>query len=168
MSIDFFDSWLILSYLSQIPNQIQQNPFADYIHQFFINQTELSRVERNNLANDWLRECWNIASRQLTSAQRTRLFSLANEKIDHRKLLFVVRRVDDGKCPHSRNGRNHTFETLDHKFFGYARVAPAWAALQQRLTRILGGWRWLDFEDPIKPALAGINRRCRYKILKLS
>ena len=164
ISIDLPDLRLILSNLSQIPHQIQQNPSADQIHQHYLNQTELPRVERNDPANDWPRTWRNIASRQFTSVQRSNLFLLVNEKVEHRKLLYVMRRVDDENCTHCHN---HTTETLIHKFSTCIRVEPAWASLQQRINRILGGWRRLGFEDLIKPVLPRINKRRREDILKL-
>ena len=164
ISIDLPDLKLLLSNLSLIPQQIQQNPSADPIHQHFINQTDVPRVEQKYPANDWPRIWRNIGMKQLTSIQRSKLYLLVNEKIEHRKLLFVMRRVDDENCTHCDNG---TAETLNHKFYACTRVESAWAALQQRITFVLGGWRRLAFEELIKPELAGINKRQRIEILRL-
>ena len=50
---DLPDRRQILSSLSQILHQLQQNPSADLVHRHFVQQTDLPRVERNNPANDW-------------------------------------------------------------------------------------------------------------------
>ncbi|XP_055613686.1 uncharacterized protein LOC129760127 [Uranotaenia lowii] len=123
ISIDLPDLKLILSNISQIPHQIQQNPSADQIHQHFILQTELPRVERNSPANDWPRAWRNIASRRLTSAQKSELYLFVNEKTPHRKLLFVMRRANDENCTFCDNGET---ESLTHKFCTCTRVEPAW------------------------------------------
>lgn len=164
ISIDNPDIKMILSNLSHIPQLIQQNPSADQIHQHFVQHTERPKVEQNSPALDWPRAWRNVADKRLTSLQRTQLYLLVNGKCEHRKLLFVMRRVADEYCTHCGN---QTTETLLHKFCSCARVGPAWTVLQQKLAGITNGWRRLSFEDLVRPVLAGIGRRQRVEILRL-
>ena len=161
---DLPDLRQILSSLSQIPHQLQQNPSADQIHRHFVQQTDLPRVERNNPANDWPRSWRNIAVKQLSSMHRSELYLWVNEKIEHRRLMFVMQRVPDEYCTYCGN---QTVENLCHKFSTCARVVPAWTALQQRLTGVTGGWRRLSFEDMLRPALRGLGKMTRTEVLNL-
>lgn len=162
--IDYPDIKIILSNLSQIPPLTLQNSSADLIHQHFIQQTELPKVEQHNPTNDWPRTWRNISSKQLSSTVRSRLYLMVNGKIEHRKLLFVMGRVDSEECSHCDD---QTVETLKHKFSTCVRVASAWRILQQKISAILNGWRQLSFDDLIRPTLERIDRRKRMQILKL-
>jgi hypothetical protein len=164
ISIDLPDLKMIISNISQIPHQTQQNPSSDQIHQHFIRQIERPRVERNNPASNWSHAWRNIASRRLTAAQRTKLYLFVNEKTPHRKLLFEMRRVEHGNCIFCGD---HTAETLHHKFSTCVRVGPAWTFFQQKIQGILGGWRRLAFEDLIRPVLSGISDRQKVNILEM-
>lgn len=153
----------ILENYQRLPPLIQQNPSADEIHRFYVNQTALPRVERNHPRTDWRKVWQNISNRQLTAAQRSHLYLLVNEKIEHRKLMFTIRRADGEDCTYC----NAAVETLQHKFCDCPRVEGAWRHLQQRTRTILQGWRRLSFEDLIRPELIGVNRTAKISILKL-
>ncbi|XP_062542141.1 uncharacterized protein LOC134210132 [Armigeres subalbatus] len=150
--IDHPDIRIILTCLSQIPQQIQQNSSAVQIHQHFVQQTERPKVEQNSPMIDWPRAWQNIAVKQLSSAHRSQMYLFVNGKIEHRKLLYTMQRVANDNCTHCGNQQQ---ETLQHKFCSCARVGPAWTVLQQRLTGLMDGWRRLSFEDLARPALAG-------------
>jgi hypothetical protein len=164
ISFDLPDIKMILIQLSNIPLHIQSYPSNDQIHKFFIQQTELPKVEQNFPEHDWPNTWRNIAMKQLTSETRSKMYLLVNGKIEHRKLLYTMRRAPDELCTHCGT---HEAETLVHKFSACDRVAPAWTVLQQRITGIMNGWRRLPFEDLVRPALAGVNKRRRVEIIKV-
>lgn len=154
---------LILEQYELLPPQVQQNPSADQIHRYFVDQTPIPRVERNNPTTDSTKVWQNIANRRLSSAERSHLYLLVNEKIDHRKLMFAMQRADGEECTYC----NAAVETLQHKFCECTRVTGAWNHLQQRIRAILQGWRRFSFGDLIRPELNGVNRITKIKILKL-
>ena len=164
ISIDNPDIKTILTTISQIPLQIQQNPSVDLIHQYFIRQTELPKVEQNNPTTDWPRTWRNIACKQLTSVDKSYLYLAVNGKIPHNKLLFVMQRAETAECVHCED---HAEESINHKFCSCDRVGPAWELLQREITNILRGWRRLSFDDLIIPTLERIYQRKRVKIMKM-
>lgn len=153
----------ILQAYPHLPPQIHQNPSSDQIHQFYINQTDRPRVEVRFPTVNWKRVWNNIASKKLTSAQRSSWYLLANEKIEHRQLWFKIRRVDSEQCLHC----NAAVETLKHKLSECPRVTAAWTHLQRMLTTTLNGRRRLSFDDLVQPVLDNINRYKKIEILKL-
>lgn len=162
--IDLPDVKQIVASISQIPLLVRENPTAGQVHRFFIQQTEQPKVEQSHPGVDWLRIWRNIADQQIPSAQRSLLYLAVNEKIEHRKLWFVMQRVESENCLHCHC---QTAETIEHKFRSCPRVVPAWTLLQQKIGSILNGWSRLSFQELIRPVLRGINRRSRVKILKL-
>lgn len=80
------DIKLILSNLSLIPRLIQANPTTDLINRYFIEQTEVPKVEQNNPEIDWLPALCKIAMKMLSSALRSQLY------------LIVMLRVADENC----------------------------------------------------------------------
>lgn len=162
--MDHPDLRIILANLPQIPLPVQQNITAEQIHQHFIQQTEAPRVEQYTPTNDWQRTWRNVMSSQLSSLHRSTLFRAVNGKIEHRRILFVMRRVENEHCTFCDNA---TVETLQHKFSSCARVCPAWAILQQKIADIMNGWRRLSYDELIRPSLERIDSRRRIAILKL-
>lgn len=153
----------ILQIYSRLPLPLQQNPSADLIHRYFVDQTEIPKVEQADQAADWPRIWKNIASKRIDSAARSGLYILVNGKTTHRRLMHRIGRADNGNCEHCIA----VIETLQHKFSECPRVAPAWAYFQRRLTPYRNGWHPLHFEDLIKPALHNIGPTRRKKILIL-
>ena len=164
ISIDNPDLRIILSSLSQIPLQVQQNPSAGLIHQYFIQQTELPKVEQINPTNDWPQTWRNIASKQLTSADKTNLYLAVNGKTAHNKLFFVMRMADTAECVYCLDRAE---ESMEHKFCSCFRVGPAWEIMQRKICTTLYGWRRLSFDELIRPALKRIAKRKRVEILKI-
>lgn len=154
---------LILSNFPLLPPQIQQNPSADSIHNFYIDQTEEPKVTREHPTANWLQIWRNIASKHLSSSQRSVLYLLVNEKLEHRKLMYRINRVDAENCQHC----NAVCETLEHKLCSCLRVEAAWRLLQQKTATLLNGWRRIREEDLMRPHLNGISKRKKIIILKM-
>lgn len=149
--------------LSALPIHIRQNPSSELIQRFLLEQTDQPRVERHYPALNWRRIWNNINDHQLSSEERSGLFRLVNEKVEHRRLLSIMHRADNTRCLHC----NADIETITHKYSKCPRVLPAWRYMQQRMATVLGGWQRLTFEDLLRPELLHIQRQKRTTVLKL-
>ena len=146
-----------------LPTHIRENPSSGIIHQHYLGLTEKPRVERNQPNLNWPQIWKNISSRRLTSKQRSDLYTLINEKTEHRKLMHVIQRADGTNCQHC--GANE--EDMKHKFCDCPRVAAAWTYTQQRISSITGVRQTFSFDQLFRPALTGIGRETKHRILKL-
>lgn len=153
----------LLQTYPRLPPLLQQNPSADQIHRFYIDQTDQPRVELRHPTVNWKRVWRNIGSKTLTSEQRSNWYLLVNEKMEHRSLWFTIRRADSEQCVHC----NSAVETLKHKLSECTRVAAAWRHLQGRLATILNRPRTFTFEDLLRPTLINTNKRQKTLILKI-
>ena len=154
----------ICEQLPHVPTAFQQNPSAGLLHRLIVGQqTETPKVMRNNQAVNWTSVWQNIAMRQLTSKQRSVLYLLVNEKIEHRKLMHTIRRADGEHCLHC----GAAVETLQHKFSECQRVGAAWLLLKNKITTILRRQRTVIFEDLLRPSLEGAGRLQKINVLKL-
>lgn len=154
---------LILSNVPLLPPQIQQNPSADAIHKFYISQTDEPKVSLEYPAANWQQIWRNIASKQLSSNERSILYMLVNAKLEHRKLMFRMNRADGENCVHC----NAACETLDHKLSTCVRVVAAWRLLQQKISSLLRGWRSFSIDDLLRPQLLNVPRQKKIRILKM-
>lgn len=143
---------LILANFPLLPPQIQQNLSADSIHSFYIAQTDVPKVSQEHPTANWQHIWRNIASKQLTSSQRSVLFLLVNKKLEHRRLLYRINRANTENCQYC----NTVCETLEHKLSTCSRVEAAWRLLQQKISALLNGWRRLCIDDLMRPVLRGI------------
>lgn len=160
---DLPDLKIIYSQYQQLPLQIQQSPSSDAIHRYFVEQTEVPRVERLHPEFDWKRIWASLRWRAFTSTEKSILYMTINEKGAHRELLHTIGRADSNTCFHC----NITIETMQHRFSDCPRVRPAWEFLQSKIRVVLGVWRTVSFSDLLRPVL---NRICKVKrilILKL-
>lgn len=149
--------------LGYIPQNIQQNPCAGSILQFYLQATEPPKVEKNNPRHDWKRIWRNINDSKFSTKTRSELFMIVNEKIETRRLMNILGRTDGENCVHC----GARVETVIHKYSECQRVTEAWALVQRRISTIAGGWRRFSFVDLLRPTLIGINRNNRIKILNL-
>lgn len=154
---------ILLSNIPLLPPLVRDNPSADNIHAFYIEQTEEPKICREHPAHNW-RQIWaNIAMRQLPSSQRSTLFLLVNAKLVHRRLMFRTNRADSDVCLHC----NGATETLEHKLSGCVRVTAAWRILQQKISLLLNGWRSLTIGELLRPQLNGISKGKKVRILQM-
>lgn len=154
---------LICQELPQLPPQIRESLTSNLLHQYFVEKTEIPRVERINPRVDW-KLCWrNVNMKALNNYHRSSLFMIINEKTEHRNLMRRIGRADDAGCTHC----SAVIETLHHKFCECPRVRTAWRLLQSKISSILHGWRQLSFEALLRPELRGIEKSKKVQILKL-
>lgn len=154
---------LICQELPRLPTLIRQSITSNNLHQYFVDKTEIPRVERNNPLIDW-KLCWrNINIKAINNYHRSSLFMIVNEKTEHRNLMSRIGRADDASCMHC----GIAIETLQHKFSECPRVIPAWRTLQRKIASILHGWRQVRFEELIRPELRRIEKSRKIQILKL-
>lgn len=152
----------ILQTRHSLPPHVQQNPSSDQIHRFYIDQTDLPRVEQRYPTVNWKRVWLNIASKDLNSTQRSAYYLLVNEKIEHRQLWHTIRRVDTERCIHC----NAASETLKHKFSECRRVAAAWEVLNRMFQNLSNNRRRFSFEELLHPELNNMNKRQKTLIMK--
>lgn len=160
---DLPDLRMLCQQYMQLPPLIQQNPSSNLIHKFYVDQTEVPKVERENQHLNWRRAWRCISSRKIPSSIRSNLYMIINRKVEHRKLYYQIQRSNGEDCTHC----GAAIETLKHKFSECTRVAESWALLQRKLSVILNSWRRLTFEDLIQPCLQNIVLSTRIKIMKL-
>lgn len=153
----------ILSNLAILPFQIRQHPTADAIYRLYVRGTDKPKVETANNNTNWKRVWRNIADRNLSPQQRSDLYMWVNQKMPHRRLLFIMRRTDGEQCIHC----GIPIETLQHKFFECSRVRDAYGLLQQTLHALIGGQRTLQYADLLRPSLDRITTPTRRRILKI-
>ena len=145
-----------------LPHHIQQHASSDLVHRFYLEQTEIPKVERDHPGTDWKKVWKNLASRRLSSSQRSDLYLLVNEKTEHRRLMNVIGRASDSTCLHCTVAT----ETLQHKFCECPRVVTAWAHIQRTLSTMLGGLQRLNFGDLVRPTLTNVSTTTKNSILK--
>lgn len=160
---DLPDVKLMLQLRDQIPPLVLENPTAETIHRFFVEQTDEPKIQRTHPNTRWNKIWRNIAAKQLTPHQRSTLFMIVNEKTSYRKLYHTIGRADSEECPDC----NGIVETMQHKFNDCPRVTHAWAHLQRRMTSIAPGRRRLTFSELLRPTLDSIPPTQRARLLKL-
>lgn len=148
---------------NQIPPQILDNPTAEIIHRFLLEQTDEPKVQTANPNARWNRIWRNIAAPHLSSQQKSNLFMIVNEKVSHRKLYHTIGRAETDECIHC----NGVVETVQHKFNECPQIAQAWLLLQRKIATIIPGRRQPDFNDLLRPSLDNFFPTQRVKILKL-
>lgn len=154
---------VLRQYLEIIPDHIRQNPCSSSIHDVFVNQTDIPKVERNNPVQNWKRIWKNVNDSHIATKTRSKLYLITNEKVATRKLLYVTGRADGENCNHC----GATVETIQHKYSECRRATEAWNLTQRRISAISGGWRRFSFNDLLQPTLNGVSRRYRNKMLEL-
>lgn len=153
----------ILNNIPDLPFQIRQNPSANLIYRFLVKRRDKPKVELANTNTDWKRVWRNISDRALPSHLRSELFMWVNQKVPHRRLLYVMRRTDGEQCTHC----DELIETIQHKFFDCIRVRDAFGLLQQKLQALTGGRRTFRCADLLRPSLEWISTTTRRKVLKI-
>ena len=147
----------------QLPPNIVENPSANQIHRIYINQTDKPKVELQHPELNWKKIWSSLHWRSFTSAERSSLFMLVNEKGEYRKLLYTMQRADGENCVFC----NEPVETLQHKYSECQRVKAAWESLQRRITTHIGGRRRISFNELLRPSLDRIGKNNKIYILKL-
>ena len=154
----------IVNCYPNLPFQVRENPSAYSIHRFFIEQTDRPKVETANPGLNWPRMWKNIASRDLSSAQRSLLFMWVNQKVSHRRLMNIMRRTNGDHCTFCTDA---TTETVQHKFFDCSRVNDAFNLLKHKLCSLTGSRHMFLPEDLMQPTLTRFSPSSRIKILKI-
>ena len=155
---------LLKHHLPLIPAVILRNHSAESIYHHYVESTETPKVERENPTIDWRRAWLNVLrERELSSQQKSLLFVFVNEKVAHRRLMFIIRRADGENCEHCPE----PVETVEHKFAICPRVADAWVLLQQLISSLLPGRRLFTFRDISRPTLNSVPKRVKPELLKL-
>lgn len=155
---------LILDNFANLPFQIRQHPTAELIHRLFVGRTAKPKVEIAHPATNWPRVWRNIGNRKLLPSQRSFLYMWTNQKTYHRRLMFVMQRIDSEHC---LNCSTVCIETIQHKFFDCPRVRAASQVLQQMLLHVIGRRRTLQVDDLLRPSLEGLTANKRFLIMKL-
>lgn len=115
---DLPDLKIICQHYRQLPPHIVQNPSSDLIHQRFIEQTDTPKIEQLHPECDWQTIWRSLHDRRFSSAEKSKLYLIVNEKGPYRKLLHTIGRVDDDRCQHC----NGATETMAHKYSQCPRV----------------------------------------------
>lgn len=160
---DLPDLKIICHHYPRLPPHIRQNPTSDVIHRYYVEQSETPRVERLHPESNWRRIWLCLRWRSFSSAEKSNLYLIINEKGPYRKLMHTIGRADNDVCLHCIA----TVETLQHKYTDCPRVHMAWNLLQRKIRNVLGGWRTLSFTQLLRPSLDRIPIMQRSEILKL-
>lgn len=154
---------LVSQELPHLPPSVLQPMTSNSLHQYYVDRTEIPRVQCNNPQVDW-KLCWhNINMKAISNVHRSSLFMIINEKTEHRNLMRRIGRADDSSCMQC----NIATETLQHKFSECPQMIPAWRILQTKIVSILPGWRQVRFEELIRPELKTVEKSKKAQILKL-
>lgn len=148
---------------NQIPVNLLDNPFAESIHRFFVEQTDEPKVQQAHPDVRWSKIWRNITKSNLSPLQKSSLYMIVNEKVAHRKLYHVIGRADSEECLHCPG----VTETIQHKYQECPQTSQAWSHLQRKMSTIIPGRRQLSFLDLLKPTLNSISTMQRAKLLKL-